>query len=312
MSQSSSLKSPRHWPSWLAIGLGWFIGKLPYPAQMVIGRRLGDLARLILRQRRHVALVNIGLCFPEYTQTQRLAVLRDHFRSVGMGALETVICWWGPDKTIRKLSGIEGLEHLEAAAQRGRGMVLLSAHFTSLELGVRIGQHYLRRYGVETTAMYKPPHDPVIDHVMRTRREAHIGGQSIPYKDVKGFLRALKRGDAVWYAGDQRASAKQGEVVDFFGHPAITHVAISRLAEMTNATIVPFFTLRRPDGKGYQVIVQAPLDDIPGADAATDARRINAMIETVVRRAPEQYFWLHERFKIKGEVNPYEAETAEA
>lgn len=311
MPQSPSLKSPRHWPGWLAMALGWAVSKLPYPVQMRIGRLLGDMARLLLPERRRVARINLDLCFPRYSKQQRQALLREHFRSVGMGAMETAICWWGRDTAIRKLSSIEGFEHLQQAAARGKGIILLSAHFTSLELGVRIGQQYLRQLGVETTAMYKPPHDPVVDHVMRTRREAHIGGQSIPYKDVKGFLRALRRGDAVWYAGDQRASRRRGKRVDFFGRPAMTHVAISRLAKMTDAATLPFFTLRRDDGAGYHVIVQPPLDDFPGTDGVTDARRINAIIEAMVRRAPAQYFWLHQRFRIKG-ANPYAAGAPDA
>lgn len=292
------------------MGLGWLLGKLPYRAQMALGRGLGDLARLLVAERRRVAQINIGLCFPELSAQRRQTILREHFRSVGMGAMETAICWWGRDATINRLSGIEGLEHLQTAAERGKGIILLSAHFTSLELGVRIGQHYLRDFDIETTAMYKPPHDPVIDHVMRTRREAHIGaGKSIPYKDVKGFIRALRRGDAVWYAGDQRASKNQGALVDFFGRPALTHVAISRLAKMTGAAIVPFFTLRRDDGQGYRLIVQAPLADFPSGDDIADARRINGLIETVVRRAPEQYFWLHQRFRTQ-DANPYAAEPS--
>lgn len=305
MSESQSLHSPRYWPSWLAMGLGKLLAKLPYRLQMAIGRRLGGLARLLLRQRRQVALTNIRLCFPNYSPPQQRAVLRAHFQSVGMGALETAICWWGKDATIRRLASIEGLENLRAAAARGQGIILLSAHFTSLELGVRIGQHYLRDFGIETTAMYKPPHDPVVDHVMRTRREAHIGGKSIAYKDVKGFLRALKRGHAVWYAGDQRAAKRQGELVDFFGQPALTHTAISRLTKMTGATIVPFFTLRRADGQGYKLLVQPPLEDFPSGDDLADARRINQLIEDIVRQAPEQYFWLHQRFRTKGH-DPYE------
>src|SRR5699024_4445686 len=158
-------------------------------------------------------------------------------------------------------------------------------------------------------AMYKPPHDPVIDHVMRTRREAHIGGKSIPYKNVKGFIRALRRGDAVWYAGDQRAAKKQGGLVEFFGRPALTHTGSSRLAHMTDATIVPFFTLRRDDGQGYRLIVQAPLTDFPSGDDIADAHRINALIEAVVRRAPEQYFWLHQRFRTPA-ADPYAADAS--
>ena len=291
------------------MGLGWLLSKLPYRVQMASGRRLGDLARLLVAERRRVAQINIDLCFPELSAQRRHTILREHFRSVGMGAMETAICWWGHDATIRQLASIEGLEHLQAAAERGQGIILLSAHFTSLELGVRIGQHYLRQFDIETTAMYKPPHDPVIDHVMRTRREAHIGGKSIPYKNVKGFIRALRRGDAVWYAGDQRAAKKQGELVEFFGRPALTHTAISRLAHMTDATIVPFFTLRRDDGQGYRLIVQAPLTDFPSGDDIADAHRINALIEAVVRRAPEQYFWLHQRFRTPA-ADPYAADAS--
>ncbi len=294
------------------MGLGWLLAKLPYRLQMALGRGLGDMAYLLVRERRRVAAINLALCFPEKTRRQRRQLLRAHFRSVGMGAVETAICWWGNSAKIRRLANIEGLHHLEDAAARGGGIILLSAHFTSLELGVRMGQLYLRDLGVETTAMYKPPHDPVVDHVMRTRREAHIGGKSIADNNLKGLLRALKKGDAVWYAGDQRARKHLGKVVDFFGQPAITHVAIGRLAEMTKATVVPFFTLRRADGQGYRLIVQAPLTDFPGADELTDARRINALIEDVVREAPAQYFWLHQRFRIKGRNNPYDAANADA
>src|SRR5699024_5967041 len=129
MSESSSLKSPRHWPSWLAVMLGQFIAKLPYGLQMTIGRCLGDLARLLVRERRQVALTNLQLCFPDLSTHKQKALLRAHFRSVGMGAMETAICWWGSDETIRRLSSIEGLEHLRTAAERGKGIILLSAHF---------------------------------------------------------------------------------------------------------------------------------------------------------------------------------------
>lgn len=286
------------------MGLGYCLGKLPYRVQMIIGCRLGDLARLLIGKRRRVALINIQLCFPEYTKEEQRAMLRRHFRSVGMGAMETAICWWGRDAVVRRLSSIEGLDNLRTAADRGKGIILLSAHFTSLELGIRMGQSYLRELGIETTGMYKPPHDPVVNHVMRTRRDTQIGGQSIPNQDVKGFLRALKRGHAVWYAGDQKASARHGELIDFFGQPAMTHVAISRLAKMTGATILPFFTLRREDGHGYRLIVQPPLEDFPSGDDIADARRINGLVEDVVRQAPEQYFWLHQRFRVKG-ADPY-------
>ncbi|HLQ85059.1 MAG TPA: hypothetical protein VK110_02810, partial [Salinisphaeraceae bacterium] len=154
MSEPASLKSPRYWPSWLAVGLGWLLGKLPWRLQLAIGRRLGDLARVVLGRHRRIAQINIRLCFPELSKRQQQLLVRDHFRSIGMAAAETALCWWGDDATIRRLASIEGFEHLQQAATRGKGIILFSAHFTALELGVRIGQQYLRRLGIETTAMY--------------------------------------------------------------------------------------------------------------------------------------------------------------
>ncbi|MES1930715.1 lipid A biosynthesis lauroyl acyltransferase [Salinisphaera dokdonensis CL-ES53] len=300
----SSLRAPRYWGSWVLMGLGWLLSQLPYRLQMGIGRFFGNLAYHVIGERRRVADVNLRLCFPELGERERYQILRDHFRSVGMGAIETAICWWGPTDKIQSLAHIEGLEHLEAAAERGRGIILLSAHFTSLELGVRMAKGPLRELGYVTTAMYKAPHDPVVDHVMRTRREAHIGGSSIRDDDVKGLLKALRRKDAVWYAADQKPPKRLGVVVDFFGQPARTHVALSRLARMTKASVVPFFTLRREDGNGYRLIIKPSISDSLGEDETADAQRINAMIESVVREAPAQYFWLHQRFKRSG-YNPY-------
>jgi KDO2-lipid IV(A) lauroyltransferase len=289
----------------MLMGLGWLLSQLPYGLQMRIGAGLGVLAYYLVPSRRAVARINLELCYPAMSDMDRKRLLKAHFRSVGQGALETGICWWGSQSKIDNLAEIEGLHYLEDAATRGRGIILLSAHTTSLELGVRMAQKYMAGLGFETTAMYKPPRDPVLDRVMKQRRDAHIGGASIPDDDVVALLAALRRGDAVWYAADQKAGNRLHVVVDFFGQPARTHVAISRVAKMTKAAVVPFFTLRRADGSGYRLIVKPPLADFPSDDEAADARRINAIIETVVNEDPAQYFWLHQRFKRTG-VNPYQ------
>ena len=299
-----SLSHPRHWPSWCLVGLGRLLARLPWRAQMWLGARLGRLAQGLVRSRARVAAINLALCYPQRSQTERDALLRAHFKYVGQGALETVFCWWGRQPQIDELAEIEGLQHLEEAAMRGRGIILLSAHTTALELGVRMARPYMESLGYQTTAMYKPPHDPVIDHVMRARRETHIGGATIADNDIAGLMAALRRGEAVWYAADQKAGKRVSVTVDFFGQPARTHVAISRVAKMTRATVVPFFTLRRADGRGYRLIVKPPLRDFPSGDEAADAQRINHIIEDVVNEDPAQYFWLHQRFKRKG-VDPY-------
>lgn len=304
MQQHKTLYAPRHWPSWFGMAAGWLLGILPYPLQMWLGRRIGELAWLILPGRRHVADVNLRLCFPALTPAARGRLLREHFRSVGMGAMETLICWWASAAKIGRLVTIEGLHELEKAAAEGRGLLLLSAHFTSLELGVRMAKKPMRQLGYITTAVYKPPHNPVVAHVMRRRRESHIGGPSITHDDVRGLIRTLERGGAVWYAADQKAINKFSAEVPFFGVPARTSLATGRIAAMSGAAVVPFFTLRREDGRGYRIIVRPPLRDFPSGDEIADARRLNTLIEEMVREAPAQYFWLHRRFR-SDDRDPY-------
>lgn len=287
------------------MGLGWLVSQLPYRPQMWLGARLGLLAARVIPKRRHVAEVNLALCYPELSEDERQDLLAAHFRSVGQGAIETGICWWGSKEKIERLAHVEGLEYLREAASRGRGILLLSAHTTSLEIGVRLAKKYFSELGLHITAMYKPPHDPVIDHVMRTRREAHIGGDSIAYDKLTALIKALRRGDAVWYAADQKARGRMGIEVEFFGQPARTHTATGHLARLGKATVLPFFTLRRADGQGYRLIIKPPLDNFPTGDEAADARRINALIESVVAEDPAQYFWLHQRFKLE-DRDPYE------
>lgn len=286
------------------MALGRVLGVLPYPLQMWLGRRIGELAWLILPKRRHVADVNLRLCFPELDAAARKRLLLEHFRSSGMGAMETLICWWGSDAKVERLTHIEGREHLAAAAKTGSGLLLLSAHLTSLELGARMVRMELKRLGMNVTGMYKPPHNPVVDRVMRSRREFHLGERSIPKDDVRGLVKALKQGYAVWYAADQKARNKFSAEVPFFGIPAQTSLATGRIAAMSDAKVIPFFTLRREDGRGYRLIVQPPLEDFPGGDELADARRLNGLIEEVVRQAPAQYFWLHQRFKTR-DRDPY-------
>lgn len=288
------------------MSLGWLIGVCPFRIQMALGRGLGNLAYWVVPERRRVAATNLKMCFPEYSGQEQHALLRAHFRSVGMGAVETLICWWGSSAKVERLCDLQGMENLEAAAASGRGIILLSAHFTSLELGVRMAKKPLKSLGVITTAMYKPPHDPVIDYVMRNRREHHIGEASIRQDQVKTLIRTLRNKRAVWYAADQRASEQAGIMVPFFGHMARTHVATTRLATMGDALVVPFFTIRRADNRGYKLIVLPALEDFPSGDDAADARRINHLIEEMARSAPEQYFWLHKRFQLE-DVDPYAA-----
>ncbi len=295
------LLAPRYWPAWLGLAFGRLLAALPYRLQLGLGRMLGDLSYALIASRRHVVATNLRLAFPEWGETERRTRVRECFRSAGCGMIETLICWWASDAKVERLMHFEGLEHLQSAAAAGRGVILLSAHFTSLELGVRMSSMRVR-----LTAMYRPPSNPVIDHVMRGSRERIVGQDVIPKQDVRGLVKALRKGAVVWYAPDQSARNKFSGPVPFFGQPAMTNMATARIAEMSGAAVVPFFTLRKDDGSGIRLLVQPALKNFPSGDEAADARRINQIIEDVVRKAPTQYFWLHRRYKTYGQgPDPY-------
>lgn len=300
--QSASLLAPKYWPLWLALGVLWLITRLPRRFQLWIGARLGDMARPLLKSRRRVASINLKLCFPEKTDRERAHLLRENFRSMGKGIMEMGLCWWLPERRLKPLTSVAGLEHLERARARGKGVILLSGHFTTLELGARlINMH------VPITAMYRRNSNALLDHLIRSGRERHTDGRAIARDDVRGFIKGLKAGRVIWYAPDQSSLTRFSEPTPFFGHPAQTPRATGRLARMSGAAVVPFFALRRADGKGYELLVGPELENFPSGDAEQDATRINTIIEDAVRKAPEQYLWAHRRFKKVPGWEPYKS-----
>ncbi len=150
--------------------------------------------------------------------------------------------------------------------------------------------------------MYRPNENPVLEHQIRGNREARFG-EPIKRDDIRGVIRALRCGEGVWYASDQNYGHQHSVFAPFFGIPAATNTATSRIARSTGAAVVPFFTLRLPDGR-YLQIIEPALTDFPSDDPARDAERINHLIEDWVRQAPEQYFWMHRRFKDRPGYEP--------
>ncbi|APZ43807.1 LpxL/LpxP family Kdo(2)-lipid IV(A) lauroyl/palmitoleoyl acyltransferase [Acidihalobacter ferrooxydans] len=289
----SSLLHPRHWLIWATFGLLRAATLLPLSAQRALGRQLGRVFLLLGRRRARIARINIDLCFPELTAAARATLLRRHFESFGIGLLELGCGWWSTDRRLRRQITVHGLEHLRDALARGKGVILLSAHFTTLEIGGRFLA--LLAGDLPLKALYRPSENPVMEHMVRGNRERQFG-TPIPRDDIRAVLRALRRGEAVWYASDQNFGHKGSVFAPFFGIPAATNTASTRLASMTGAAVVPFFTRRLPDGR-YEQIIGPPLENFPGVSPDVDATRINRLSEDWVRQAPEQYFWIHRRFK---------------
>lgn len=284
---------PQHWPLWLGFGLLRLLAFLPYPALRGIGIGLGRVMRGFGRSRARFARRNLELCFPALDPAARERLLIQHFDSLGQALVEMPLAWWGSRGQMTRLGDIEGLDHLQAAAAEGKGVLLLSGHFTCLEIAGRIlMDHHLYH------PMYRRMNNPVVEYMVSRKRSTY-GVTTIPRDDVKRVIRTLRAGETIWYAPDQNIQRKKAVFVPFFGHLAATTPATHKLARMTGARVVPFMAVRKRDGSGYRLVVEPALEDFPTADAEADTQRINAIIERWVRAYPEQYLWIHRRFKTR-------------
>ncbi|TXH97633.1 MAG: lipid A biosynthesis lauroyl acyltransferase [Pseudomonas sp.] len=286
---------PRFWLLWLGLGLLWLVVQLPYRVLLVLGRGLGVLMYRVAGERRYIAERNLELCFPNLNAAEREQLLKANFAALGIGFFETAMGWWWAKSRLARLGHIEGLEHLQQIQQQGQGVILMALHFTTLELGAALlGQ-------VQTIdGMYRQHKNPLFDFIQRRGRERHnADATAIERDDIRAMLRVLRAGRAIWYAPDQDYGPKQSIFVPLFGIPAATVTATSKFARLGKARVVPFTQERLADGSGYRLVIHPPLADFPGASEEADCRRINQWIEEAVRRNPEQYLWVHRRFKTR-------------
>lgn len=294
--------APRYWLLWLGFGLMWLVARLPFRVQMAAGAVLGWLMYVLLPARRHIAEVNLQLCFPELSDEVRRKMLRRHFDALGKASIETAMAWWSTDAHLNRLHRFEGMEHLDAALAQGKGVILLCAHFTTLEIGARVFAMHR-----PMVAMYREHKNPLYEHIMRHHRKVHFH-DAIPRRDVRSAVRALKNNLPLWYAPDQDYGRKHSVFAPFFGVQAAMITATARFAKMSDAPVVPYFQERLADGSGYVMRLYPALEHFPVGDDVIDATTINAVIENEIRKFPEQYLWVHRRFKTRpeGESRPYQ------
>lgn len=283
----------RYWPTWLVLGLLRCMVWLPYRLQLACGRLLGGVFRLLARRRRRIAATNIALCFPELAAPAQQSLLREHFASLGIGLVEMAMSWWESAPRLQRLVRVDGLEHLQRALAVHKGVILLSAHFTTLEIGGR-----LLALSTPFHVLYREHKHPVIELVMRNARIRNYE-RAIPRHDLRTMLRSLQENMPVWYAPDQDHGLEHGLFVPFFGIPAATVTATSRLARTSGAAVVPFIPTRLADGTGYRLRLYPALENFPGPSLETDGGRINALLEARIREQPAQYLWVHRRFKTR-------------
>ncbi|MGX5671477.1 LpxL/LpxP family Kdo(2)-lipid IV(A) lauroyl/palmitoleoyl acyltransferase [Thermomonas fusca] len=281
--------APRHWPVWLGVGLCMALARLPWGLQRAMGAAVGWLALRLLPDRREAARTNLALCLPELDGPAREALLRANFRDVGIGLFEFARAWWGEVAPMRASARIEGLEILQRLQAEGRGVLLVSGHFMTLELCGRLLCDH-----VPLAGMYRKHRSPVMEWAVlrgRLRYASAMFGNG----DTRAAIRHLKRGGVLWYAPDQDMRGKDTVFAPFFGIPAATITATHQFARMTGCAVVPFF--HRREGAYYVLQVGQPLSPFPTDDAVADTAAVNAAIEAMVRQAPSQYLWLHRRFK---------------
>lgn len=289
----------RHWPMRAGVALLAAAGRLPWRLQRVLGRGLGALAFALAGSRRHAARVNLRLCFPQLDEPARERLLRDSFRDFGIGLFEFARAWWGDIAPMRRDVVIEGLDHLRALQAQGRGVLMVSGHFMTLEICGRLLCDH-----VPLAGMYRRYRDPVMEHAVKQGRLRYAAAM-FANDEVRPAMRHLKQGGFLWYAPDQDMRGKDTVFAPFFGVPAATITATHQFARLTGCAVVPFF--HRREGDRYVLRIAPPLEPFPTDDAVVDSARVNAAIEAMVREAPTQYLWIHRRFKRRpaGEAAPY-------
>ena len=276
----------------------WLLHWLPLPVLAVFGRGLGRVFYLLVRERRQSTLTNLGLCFPQLSPAARSELAKRHLMTIGRGLLELGVWWWASPQRIRRLVTIEHAERL--AIRDGRPLILFASHFAGLEAGgIRLGMEF------DMVTVYAQAKDPVFERAMRRGCE-RFGTELISRREgLRKVLRPLRAGIPFYYFPDMDYGRKESIFVPFFGVPAATITGLSRLAKATGATVLPVIT--RMTDKGYVVSIGEPWEQFPTDDVVADTRRMNAFLETEIMKSPEQYFWLHKRFKTRplGEKGVY-------
>ena len=297
-----SFFGPRYWFTWLGLGLFYLLGNLPMSITMPFGRFVGDLFFYIARSRRRIAEINIEKCFPQLSTDEQKILVRKIMHSTGKSMVETSVALWGRPSQLQNYT-ITGLEHIEAAKQLGQGVLLVGCHMTTLDAAARI-----LAFHVKYDMLYRKDPNPVLAYKLIAARES-FAGSAILRSDTRQLIKNLRQGNVVWYAPDQDFGPKYSVFAPFFGVDAATVTGTARIAQLGKAVVLPFGHYRDDATGHYQIVIEAPLQNFPVGDDVVDATRINHEIEKVIARQPDQYLWVHRRFKTRppGEANIYPA-----
>ncbi|MGY6553774.1 MAG: lysophospholipid acyltransferase family protein [Wenzhouxiangella sp.] len=266
------------------------LGRLPLRLSRALLRPLAPVLGVLMARRRAAVDRNLALCFPELDQPQRVLIRRAHFRQLSDSLAETALAWCRPGRLDQRFGELVGLEHLRQAQSSGRGVLMLTAHATCMELGARLVGEQVRAH-----AIYRPLRQAVLENFQNAGRRRYAEGM-IPRDDVRAMVRHLRAGGVLWYAPDQDFGPRRSEFAPFFGLPTATPTGLLDLVRLGRALVVPMYPIKQSDGR-VRVVFEPAWTDWPSGHAVADLTRYNACVERWVRANPSQYWWLHRRFK---------------
>ncbi|HDM8198826.1 TPA: LpxL/LpxP family Kdo(2)-lipid IV(A) lauroyl/palmitoleoyl acyltransferase [Vibrio harveyi] len=300
--------APRYWGTLIIIGIMYLFSLLPFRVQLALGSGIGRLAMRLMKKRQVTIKRNLELCFPAMSEQERDAILKDNIDNAGIALFETAMAWFWSDKRVNKHVTIEGMEHIEALEEQGKGVLMLAVHSMNLELGARA-------FGIKKSGsgVYRPNNNPCFDYFQYKGR-SRSNRTLIDRKNVKGMLEALNTGHRVWYAPDHDYGTRRSTFAPLFAvKRACTTTGTSLLVDSTDCAIVPFTMVRGSDGH-YTLTLRAPVEGFPKNAPDQAAVFVNKIVEQSIMACPSQYMWLHRRFKTRpdGECCLYKPQLAPA
>lgn len=279
----------------IGVFLLWLLHFLPFRLQVWLGNAFGLLLYPLAGERRKVAHINLGKCFPEMGEAERRRLVRRHFQAFGRSFIERGILWWSSAARIERLVQVNGWEHYQAV--KDGPVIFLVPHFVALDVAATWSCIHM-----DGATMYSTQKNQYLNDILLQKR-LRFGKQRLysRHQGLRPVIKALREGLPFFYLPDQDQGARESEFVPFFGVPAATLTALSRLASMTGARVVPLVAQMLPGAQGYRLQYYPAWEHYPSEDVLADTRRMNEFIERRVLEMPEQYFWVHKRFKTRPE-----------
>ena len=284
---------PKFFPTWILILLMRIGVFIPFSTQVIIGRTIGKAMYPLMSKLRSTAYSNISHCFPEKKQSQVNALVKSHFEAIGISLFETANAYYASDKKIIKLLTTKNEHFFKDALKQEGGIILLCAHFMPLMLGSRA---LLINHTIAN--IYRPQNNKLFDQAMVKGYKNH-GAVMIKSTDTRSIVKAINNSLPIWYAPDQDLGEKNSVFALLFGIPTATATATARLAKNNNTRVIPYSFIRTK--KGYEMSFEEPLQNFPSNNPVDDATTTNMILEKQIKKTPEQYLWIHRRFKTRPE-----------